>query len=61
MLTLNSLTNLIKADKGTKTSDRVRTTILKHQLLEATNRLFQTEGLEERVKLCFVLGKFGSM
>ncbi|WVQ84004.1 hypothetical protein IAT38_006149 [Cryptococcus sp. DSM 104549] len=49
------LTNVIKADKGSRPSDRIRSTVINHQLLEEVVRLLASEGLEERAKLCFIL------
>nr|XP_018265756.1 uncharacterized protein I303_02129 [Kwoniella dejecticola CBS 10117]OBR87914.1 hypothetical protein I303_02129 [Kwoniella dejecticola CBS 10117] len=49
------LTNIIKADRGTRTSDRIRSTVINYQLLEEIVKLLQSEGPEERVKLCFIL------
>jgi hypothetical protein len=51
-----SLTNVIKADKGSQTSERVRSTVMNLQLLENVVKLLVGEALEEKVKLCFVLG-----
>jgi hypothetical protein len=51
-----SLTNIIKADKGSRTSERVRSTVLNLQLLDVVVKLLRSEATEERVKLCFVLG-----
>ncbi|WRT65023.1 uncharacterized protein IL334_001964 [Kwoniella shivajii] len=49
------LTNIIKADKGSRTSDRIRSTVINYQLLDEIIKLLQTEGIEERIKLCFIL------
>ncbi|RSH90252.1 hypothetical protein EHS25_001586 [Saitozyma podzolica] len=49
------LTNIIKADKGSRTSERVRSTVLNLQLLDVVVKLLRSEATEERVKLCFVL------
>ncbi|WWC67683.1 uncharacterized protein I206_101595 [Kwoniella pini CBS 10737] len=49
------LTNIIKADKGIRTSDRIRSTVINYQLLEEIVKLLQSEGPEERIKLCFIL------
>ncbi len=51
-----SLANIVKADKG-RPSDRVRSTVLNLQLLEVIVKLLGGEGAEERVRLCFILGK----
>lgn len=52
-----SLTNVIKADKGSRAYERVRSTVMNLQLLDVIVKLLRREGLEERVKLCFVLGE----
>ncbi|WWC87229.1 uncharacterized protein L201_002117 [Kwoniella dendrophila CBS 6074] len=49
------LTNVIKADRGTRASDRIRSTVINYRLLDEIIKLLQTEGSEERVKLCFIL------
>lgn len=55
-----SLTNIIKADKGLRTYERVRSTVMNLQLLDVIVKLLRSEGLEERVKLCFMLGGFSN-
>lgn len=52
-----SLVNLLKADSGQRSTQRVRSTILLLQLLDIVAGLFDADGLEDRIKLCFVLGK----
>ncbi|ORY26906.1 armadillo-type protein, partial [Naematelia encephala] len=49
------LTNIMRADKGSKTHDRVRSTVINLQLLMVIAKLLRSEGPEDRVKLCFVL------
>ncbi|WWD22052.1 hypothetical protein CI109_106540 [Kwoniella shandongensis] len=49
------LTNIVKAHKSSRPSDRVRSVIINFQLIDEIVRLLKTEGLEERVKLCFIL------
>ncbi|WVW78739.1 hypothetical protein I302_100699 [Kwoniella bestiolae CBS 10118] len=49
------LTNIIKADKGMRTIDRSKLTAINYRLLEEIVTLLQSEGMEERIKLCFIL------
>ncbi|WWD00304.1 hypothetical protein V866_007215 [Kwoniella sp. B9012] len=49
------LTNVIKADKGIRPTDRLRSTAINYQLLDEIIKLLQSEGMEERIKLCFIL------
>ncbi|WVR04430.1 hypothetical protein IAU60_001433 [Kwoniella sp. DSM 27419] len=49
------LTNILKADKGLRTLDRVRSTVINLQLLEEVTKLLSTDNPEERVRLCFIL------
>ncbi|KAK8846743.1 hypothetical protein IAR55_005830 [Kwoniella newhampshirensis] len=49
------LTNIVKAHKGSRPSDRIRSVIINFQLIDEIGRLLKTEGWEERVKLCFIL------
>ena len=51
------LTNIVKADKGSKTAERVRSTVMNLQILVGIISLLRSEGMEEKVKLCFILGK----
>jgi hypothetical protein len=53
-----SLTNIIKAEKGQQTSERIKSAVLSMRLLDEIAALLASEGLEERVKLCFVLGEY---
>ena len=50
------MTNIIKADKGHQTPERIKSAVLSMRLLDEIAALLASEGLEERVKLCFVLG-----
>lgn len=54
----NCLTNIIKADKGFHARDRVTLNLTNLNLLNVVIKLLRTEAVEERVKLCFVLGTF---
>ncbi|WVF70073.1 hypothetical protein IAT40_004860 [Kwoniella sp. CBS 6097] len=49
------LTNILKADKSTRPTERIGLTVISLKLLEEVIKLLQTEGLEERVRLCFIL------
>ncbi|WVQ97812.1 hypothetical protein IAU59_004927 [Kwoniella sp. CBS 9459] len=49
------LTNILKADKRTKPTERIGSTVISLKLLEEVIKLLQTEKLEERVRLCFIL------
>lgn len=51
------LTNIIKADKGGHMRDRVTDRLTNRTLLDVIIKLLRTEEIEERVKLCFVLGE----
>lgn len=51
------LTNIIKADKGGHMRDRVSDRLTNRNLLDVIIKLLRTEEIEERVKLCFVLGR----
>lgn len=51
------LTNIIKADKGGHMRDRVSDRLTNRHLLDVIIKLLRTEEIEERVKLCFVLGE----
>ena len=57
----SSLTNIIKADKGTQTQERLQSAAWSVKLLDVVAELLETEGPEERVKLCFVLGKLRTL
>ena len=48
---------MLKADKSPRTSDRIRSRVIKMQLLDIIYKLLETETYEERIKLCFVLGE----
>lgn len=48
---------MIKADAPHNTLRQVRWAILGTELLGVMGKLLKTEGLEDRVKLCFILGK----
>jgi hypothetical protein len=55
------LTNILKADKGRErehTRERVQFSLTSTRLLGVIIKLGRTEGVEERVKLCFILGGY---
>ncbi|OCF37579.1 hypothetical protein I316_00705 [Kwoniella heveanensis BCC8398] len=49
------LTNILKADKSSKPTERIGLTVISLKLLEEVIKLLQTESLEERMRLCFIL------
>lgn len=56
-----SLTNILKADKGYHVRDRLSLNRTNGNLLNVIVKLLRTEAVEERVKLCFVLGESDPM
>ena len=48
---------MLKAVKSGRTSDLIRSKVIKMQLLDIVYKLMETETYDERVKLCFVLGQ----
>lgn len=53
------LTNIFKADNPQHSRDRVSLNLTNLNLLHAIAKLLRAEAIEERVKLCFVLGEWG--
>ncbi|ORX34369.1 armadillo-type protein [Kockovaella imperatae] len=49
------LTNLVKAEKGSRSVERIRSAVMTLQILVGVVGLLRSEGLEEKVKLCFIL------